>query len=228
MNRSGPLPWALTFSYGRALQDDRAQGLGRRGGQLRAPARRSSAKRAKLNGLATTGRYTADDGEPGRLRHGGAASRVTSPAPPQSCVAGARPTTRWSRCATCTTPSTAAPIFAGLDHHGAPRPHHRRHGAERHRQDDAAAPDHRHRSAPTAARCGCSARTSATLGGRGDLRAAPAHGHAVPERRAAHRHRRVRERRLPGARAHRSARAADPHAGAHQAAGGRPARRRAS
>ena len=39
MNAAGPLPWTLTFSYGRALQEDCAQRLGRQvDGILRRPA----------------------------------------------------------------------------------------------------------------------------------------------------------------------------------------------
>jgi len=56
MNALGPLPWALTFSYGRALQDTalkawagQTQGLA--GGQ------KELHKRAKLNGLAAGGQY---------------------------------------------------------------------------------------------------------------------------------------------------------------------------
>ena len=51
------------------------------------------------------------------------------------------------------------------------------------------------------------------------------HGHAVPERRAAHGFERVRKRRLSAARAHRFARAADPPTGADKIAGGGSARR---
>ena len=107
------------------------------------------------------------------------------------------------------------------------RPHHGHHGAERHRQDDAAAPDHRAgqaRQRPGAVRrhrCQQPEHQRA-------VRAAPAHGHAVPERRAAHRRGRVRERRVPVARAHRPARVADPQYRAHQAAGRGSARRRAA
>jgi fructose-bisphosphate aldolase class I len=56
MNALGPLPWALTFSYGRALQDTslRAWGgkeAGFQGGQ------KQLYERAKLNGLAAAGTY---------------------------------------------------------------------------------------------------------------------------------------------------------------------------
>ncbi len=57
---------------------------------------------------------------------------------------------------------------------------------------------------------------------------APAHGHAVPERRAAHGPRRLREHRLSAARAHATAGAAGQAPRADQAAGRRPARRRAA
>ena len=56
MNRSGPLPWPLSFSYGRALQ---ASALSAWGGAVAsvAAAQREFLKRARLNGLATFGRY---------------------------------------------------------------------------------------------------------------------------------------------------------------------------
>jgi fructose-bisphosphate aldolase class I len=56
MNAAGSLPWTLTFSYGRALQED---ALGAWGGK---PAGYSGGQkalfvRAKLNGLAAVGTY---------------------------------------------------------------------------------------------------------------------------------------------------------------------------
>ena len=60
MNRIGaPLPWALTFSYGRALQDSALRAWGGVAANF-ASAQKEFAKRAKLNGLATLGRYTAE------------------------------------------------------------------------------------------------------------------------------------------------------------------------
>jgi fructose-bisphosphate aldolase class I len=58
MNKAGPLPWSLTFSYGRALQDD---ALKTWAGQVAnfAAGQKQMAKRAKLNGLATTGSYSS-------------------------------------------------------------------------------------------------------------------------------------------------------------------------
>ena len=56
MNAAGSLPWALTFSYGRALQED---ALGAWGGKAAAVAagQQAFANRAKLNGLAAGGTY---------------------------------------------------------------------------------------------------------------------------------------------------------------------------
>jgi fructose-bisphosphate aldolase class I len=56
MNAAGPLPWALTFSYGRALQENAlsawgGQPNGYTGGQ------KALFVRAKLNGLAAVGAY---------------------------------------------------------------------------------------------------------------------------------------------------------------------------
>ena len=42
MNRLGPLPWALTFSYGRALQDTALKAWGGLPAPISPPARRSS------------------------------------------------------------------------------------------------------------------------------------------------------------------------------------------
>ncbi len=59
MNKLGPLPWHLTFSYGRALQDTALKAWGGTPANF-AAGQKEFAKRAKLNGLATTGgRYTA-------------------------------------------------------------------------------------------------------------------------------------------------------------------------
>ena len=60
MNRIGaPLPWALTFSYGRALQDTALKAWGGSAANFVA-AQKEFSKRAKLNGLAAAGRYTAE------------------------------------------------------------------------------------------------------------------------------------------------------------------------
>lgn len=56
MNTLGPLPWPLTFSYGRALQDDALRAWGGATANFRA-GQEAFAKRARLNSLATAGRY---------------------------------------------------------------------------------------------------------------------------------------------------------------------------
>jgi fructose-bisphosphate aldolase class I len=56
INRLGPLPWAVTFSYGRALQDTALKAWGGQEGNI-AAGQKEFARRAKLNGLATTGCY---------------------------------------------------------------------------------------------------------------------------------------------------------------------------
>jgi fructose-bisphosphate aldolase, class I len=58
MNQIGGVPWNLTFSYGRALQDTALKGWGGAAGNF-AAGQKEFAKRAKLNGLATQGRYQA-------------------------------------------------------------------------------------------------------------------------------------------------------------------------
>lgn len=58
MHALGPLPWALTFSYGRALQEDALNAWeGKQAGF--AAGQKALAKRAKLNGLAAVGQYSA-------------------------------------------------------------------------------------------------------------------------------------------------------------------------
>jgi fructose-bisphosphate aldolase class I len=57
MNKLGPLPWLLSFSYGRALQDTSLKAWG---GSNLAAGQKQFAQRARLNGLATTGRYGAE------------------------------------------------------------------------------------------------------------------------------------------------------------------------
>jgi fructose-bisphosphate aldolase class I len=59
INRLGPFPWALTFSYGRALQETALKAWGGRAADF-AAGQQEFYRRARLNGLATTGRYTPD------------------------------------------------------------------------------------------------------------------------------------------------------------------------
>ena len=59
MNQMGPLPWPLTFSYGRALQDTALKAWGGAVTNFGA-GQKEFARRARLNGLATTGRYAAE------------------------------------------------------------------------------------------------------------------------------------------------------------------------
>lgn len=57
MNKLGPLPWELTFSYGRALQDTALKTWGGKPENF-AAAQQAFFKRARLNGLAHAGTYT--------------------------------------------------------------------------------------------------------------------------------------------------------------------------
>jgi len=59
INKLAPLPWSLTFSYGRALQDTALKAWGGAAANF-GSAQKEFAKRAKLNGLATTGRYSQE------------------------------------------------------------------------------------------------------------------------------------------------------------------------
>ncbi len=59
MNQIPGLPWPLSFSYGRALQDAALKGWSGTAAGF-AVGQREYLKRARLNGLAATGRYTAD------------------------------------------------------------------------------------------------------------------------------------------------------------------------
>lgn len=56
MNAAGPLPWALTFSYGRALQDTSLKAWGGAPAGV-AAGQKQLHLRAKLNGLAAGGTY---------------------------------------------------------------------------------------------------------------------------------------------------------------------------
>jgi len=58
MNTAGPLPWALTFSYGRALQDHALRAWGGNPAAF-AMGQKALFNRAKLNGLAAGGLYKA-------------------------------------------------------------------------------------------------------------------------------------------------------------------------
>ena len=59
MNRIGNLPWALTFSYGRALQHAPQKTWAGKSENV-AAAQRAFAHRAKMNGLAAQGQWKAD------------------------------------------------------------------------------------------------------------------------------------------------------------------------
>ena len=59
INQLGPLPWSLTFSYGRALQDTALKAWGGAPANLTA-GQKEFARRARLNALAATGRYAAE------------------------------------------------------------------------------------------------------------------------------------------------------------------------
>jgi len=59
INQLGPLPWSLTFSYGRALQDEALKGWGGTAANF-ATGQKEFMRRAKLTALATTGRYASD------------------------------------------------------------------------------------------------------------------------------------------------------------------------
>ena len=56
MNAAGKLPWALTFSYGRALQENALSTWGGKPGQFIA-GQKAFAQRAKLTALAAAGEY---------------------------------------------------------------------------------------------------------------------------------------------------------------------------
>ena len=58
MNAIGSLPWELTFSYGRALQDEALKAWGGKPENF-AAGQKAFVRRAKLNGLARSGAYTA-------------------------------------------------------------------------------------------------------------------------------------------------------------------------
>ncbi len=56
MNRMGPLPWKLTFSYGRALQNAAQLAWSGKPGNV-AAAQRAFAHRARMNSLAALGQW---------------------------------------------------------------------------------------------------------------------------------------------------------------------------
>jgi fructose-bisphosphate aldolase class I len=58
MNKLGPLPWQLSFSYGRALQDAALAAWGGKPANV-AAGQKEFGKWSKLNGLARTGAYKA-------------------------------------------------------------------------------------------------------------------------------------------------------------------------
>ena len=59
INQLGPLPWAVTFSYGRALQHE-PQTMWAGKAENVAAAQRAFAHRARMNGLAAKGEWKRD------------------------------------------------------------------------------------------------------------------------------------------------------------------------
>ncbi|HEY4514013.1 MAG TPA: class I fructose-bisphosphate aldolase [Candidatus Paceibacterota bacterium] len=59
INKMGPHPWNLTFSYGRALQDSALRAWGGKSENIPA-AQKAFLHRAKMNSLATLGKYSTD------------------------------------------------------------------------------------------------------------------------------------------------------------------------
>jgi fructose-bisphosphate aldolase class I len=59
MNRLGPFPWKLTFSYGRALQHAPQKTWAGKSENV-AAAQRVFSHRARMNGLATLGQWKED------------------------------------------------------------------------------------------------------------------------------------------------------------------------
>ncbi|WP_421693992.1 class I fructose-bisphosphate aldolase [Aestuariivirga sp.] len=59
MNAAGALPWKLTFSYGRALQADALKAWGGKPENV-AAGQRAFSHRAKMNALAASGRWSAE------------------------------------------------------------------------------------------------------------------------------------------------------------------------
>ena len=59
MNKLGPLPWQLTFSYGRALQAAPQKAWAGKTRERRARRQRAFAHRARMNGLAALGQMDA-------------------------------------------------------------------------------------------------------------------------------------------------------------------------
>ena len=57
MNQLGPLPWKLSFSYGRALQAAPLKAWGGKSENV-AAGQRAFAHRAKMNSVATLGKWT--------------------------------------------------------------------------------------------------------------------------------------------------------------------------
>jgi fructose-bisphosphate aldolase class I len=59
LNQLGPFPWQLTFSYGRALQDEALRAWGGKSANVPA-AQRAFLRRARLNALARQGLYNSN------------------------------------------------------------------------------------------------------------------------------------------------------------------------
>ena len=137
--RRGPLPWTLTFSYGRALQDDRAERLGRHAARIRGRPE-GLLQRARLNGLAAGGEYRAHGNRCG-VGCLGPPIRVPASRLRTSYTIESNPAIVEIRDVHYAVSGRAQSSRPGHGHRA--RQGHRRDGAERYRQDHAAAPHHR-------------------------------------------------------------------------------------
>jgi len=60
MNKLGPLPWPLSFSYGRALQASALKVWGADPDKNVTAAQQELAHRARMNGFSTLGEYNSN------------------------------------------------------------------------------------------------------------------------------------------------------------------------
>ena len=81
MNKLGPLPWKLTFSYGRALQAAPQKAWAGKSENVPTP-QRAFAHRARMNGLAALGQWKADLEGKRRLNLFGSFFCSDEPGPP--------------------------------------------------------------------------------------------------------------------------------------------------
>ena len=114
MNKIGPLPWGLTFSYGRALQAAPQKAWSGKAENV-AAGQRAFSHRARMNGLASKGEWESRPGKEGGLDLGRTNLPPPRPAPRLYLATPVvdDPVALVASCRACSRPPTSRPCCCG-------------------------------------------------------------------------------------------------------------------